>query len=457
MDSEAPIGEIRRGFRRWHKVVLILLALPAGAVLTGNLVLASPWGSRWIAGKIQRHTGLETRIGGASWSPWNGACVNRLEFLQPTALRTVVKDPLFKCASVRVTPVWQAWIRGRLEVRDIELDSPKILLPLEVISTLAGPPPSTTPAAPPVAATPPPPPTPTPTPVAQPIQPPPSVAATAPKPPPPKPTGWLRLKDASISIIHAGSGRTLLAISKTSGSIPVSGNPAESNLNIGGISALGNPIVTDLTANLDWTSPLLSLKPLDLTCCGYKFVLAAKIAGFSGLPLQLEAQLPRQPLAPFALPFHGNAAAESIAANARFRGLLLAPGSWQGDLLAEALSPTIRIGDHEAKFDKASSVNILRGGVLSCVDARMIGDDLSVLGNATLLADGRLAGAARVVATPESATTIATRSFPLLQAAPSLTPLSTPQRAAFDVVAFGNISQIFLRLGKDGPVVNLKP
>ena len=42
---------------------------------------------------------------------------------------------------------------------------------------------------------------------------------------------------------------------------------------------------------------------------------AAKIAEFSGLPLQIEAQLPRQSLAEITLPFHGKAAAESISAN----------------------------------------------------------------------------------------------------------------------------------------------
>jgi hypothetical protein len=89
------------------------------------------------------------------------------------------------------------------------------------------------------------------------------------------------------------------------------------------------------------------------------------------------------------------------------------------------------------------------------VDARLIGDELSLLGNATLLADGRAAGAARLVAAPESVTGIVSRIFPHL-AAPSLTPLATPQRAAFDLEAFGNISQLFLRLGRDGPVVNLK-
>ena len=87
----------------------------------------------------------------------------------------------------------------------------------------------------------------------------------------------------------------------------------------------------------------------------------------------------------------------------------------------------------------------------------MIGDDLSVLGNVSLLADGRGAGIARLVAAPESVAAIVSRVFPNIAGAPSLTPLATPQRAAFDLEAFGTVRQPFLRLGKDGPIVNLNP
>ncbi|MGL4401356.1 MAG: hypothetical protein ACRCXD_15940 [Luteolibacter sp.] len=456
MDSEAPIGEVRRGTRRWRWIALTVLTLPLAAFLLSNLFLASPWGCRRIAGKIQSRSGLETRVAGASWSPWGGARLSGLEFLQPVPLRSAVQQPLFRCAAVRITPVWRTWLRGRLEVRDIELDSPQVMLPVELISSLAGSSPPAPPAIvtpPPVAAAPPP------AVVAPPVPP----VPAGPSAPPEgvvsalQPTGWLRLKNASFTIVHAGSQRRLLEISNTRGSIPLSGNPAQSMVRIEKIAALGHPMTADLTANLDWTTPSLTLKQLDLMLGGYKIVFAAKIAWFSGLPLQMEAQLPSQPLAPILLPFNGKAAASSISAHARFRGLLLAPGSWQGDLLAEASSPTLRLGEHDAEFDKASAVTILRGGILSCVDARMISDGLSLLGNATLLADGRLAGAARVVSAPETVVAIASRTFPLLQNAPSLTPLSTPQRSAFDVEAFGTIGRIFLRLGKGGPVVNLNP
>jgi hypothetical protein len=184
---------------------------------------------------------------------------------------------------------------------------------------------------------------------------------------------------------------------------------------------------------------------------------AAKIARFSNFPVQFEVQLPRQPLGEISLPFNLKAHAESIAANARFRGLLLSPATWQGDLVADAVSPTLHAGDNEAKFDRGSTVTVLRGGILSCADARLIGDALSLLGNATILADGRLAGAGRLVAPPETVTSITGKLFPNITAGPSLTPLATPQRVAFDVEAFGNISQVFLRLGKEGPVVQFKP
>ncbi len=456
MDSAAPIGGKRRGLRRWRRAIPALLGLPVVALLLGNLALSSAWSCRWLAAKIQHRTGLEARVGGASWSPWNGASISGLELLQPVPLRALIKEPLVRIDSVRVTPVWRAWLRGRLDVRSIELETPRFVLPAELMSHLAGPsPPIQTTAPPPVAA------------VAHHlpavIQPPPAPPAAVPeaaKLPPPQvlpaqPTGWLRLKNASFAIVHAGSNHPLLEISKTSGAIPISGDPAQSAVKIGRISTFGNAVTSNLTISLDWTRPLLSLKPLETGIGGYHFLVAAKIAALSGMPLQIEAQFPRQSLAPFEVSFGGQAAAESIVANLRFRGLLLAPGTWQSDLVVEATSPSLHIVGHETKFDKARAVTILRGGLLSCVDARLIGDELSVLGNATLLADGRAAGVARLVAAPETVNSLTNRVFPNIPGAPSLTPLATPQRTAIDLQAFGSIGRLFLRIGKDGPIVNL--
>lgn len=463
MDSEAPIGDTRRGTTRWRKTVLILTALLPLTLLLGYFLLTSGFTSRWIASKIQaRAGGLQATVGSVTWSPWNGVSINSLNLLQPVPLRTLIKEPLLRIESVQLAPVWRAWIRGKPEVQSITLDNPRFVLPVELISELsrAASPPKPVPVPTPPAATPPPPvvaaqpmpPTPAPT-ASSPATPP--APNPAPVAPPPAPTGWLHLRNASLALVQAGSHRTLLEISNTSGSIPIAGDASQAILKIGKLSVSNHEWLANIEANLDWTAPMLSLKPLNLEIGGYKCLVAGKVAKYSGFPYQIEAQLPRQPLRPVSLPFAGHATAEAITANARLRGLLLAPGTWQGDLLTEAASPTLAFASHEAKFDKGSAVTVLRGGLLSCVDARMIGDELSLLGNATVLADGRAAGAARVVATPETLHAIAKRAFPILQDDVSLTLLATPQRAAFDVEAFGNIHQLFLRLGKEGPVVNL--
>jgi hypothetical protein len=437
-------------------LLIALAALPLVLWLAGNLWLASPFGRTWIAGKIQRRTGLEARIGGASVTPWNGLCIRRIELLQPPPLRPAVKDPLARIASIRLRPVWSSWLRGNRAWRALELDTPKLVIPAELLADLARSQTPTAPTAPPVAAAAPTPVTP---PVAAPAAPPsPSVVPEV----PPQvtavalpPTAWVHLKNGSFTLISAVSGTAWLDVSGTTGSIPIAGSPAESTLRLGSVRLSGFEVLTDLKLPLAWQSPLLTVPPFETEIHGSKLKVAGKTALLGGIPIQLEMQVPQQNAGSFPLPADGQAAAESGAGNLRFHGLLLAPGTWQGDLVAEALAPSAKVAGHDAKFDRGSAVVVLRGGVLSCIDARLIGDDLSLLGNATLLADGRLAAALRLVAPPDAAIAIANRVFPKVPP-PALTPLSTPQRAAFDLEAFGNIRQVFLRIGREGPVVELQ-
>lgn len=445
--------ENRRGSRRWFWIVVP--ALPFAALLLANVWLACPPGRQWIAGKIQRRTGLEARVGGSSVWPWSGVSLREVELLQPPALRAMVSEPLARAGTIRLTPVWRSWLRGKRDLQAVEFDSPQFVIPVELLADLAKSQIPTAPAAPPpVAVVTPPfvgPPAPMPTS--------PPVAPTVPSAQVPitlAPTAWLHLKNASFTVISAVSGKSWFEVSGLSGSIPVAGTSADSALRVRSVRAGGVEVLTDLSTVLDWQFPLLSLKPIETEIHGFKVTFAGKLGMLRGLPVQIEALLPRQPLASIPLPAQGHAEAEAIAANARFRGLLLAPGTWQGDLVTEAQSPSATLAGHDAKFDRGSAITVIRGGMLSCVDARLIGDDLSFLGNATLLADGRTAGVLRMVAAPESATAIVGRMFPTNPQAPSLTPLATPQRAAFDLEAFGNIRQLFLRLGQEGPIVELK-
>lgn len=451
MTAEAPMRGNRRGLRRWWW--LTPLVVPVAALVLANLWLALPPGRNWVAAKIQRRTGLEARVGAASVWPWSALRLRDVVLLQPAALRPAVTEPFARIAAIRIAPVWRSWLRGRRVFRVVQLDSPRLVVPVELLAELAKSQAPARPAAPPVAATTPP--------AAPPAAAVPAVPATPEAPPKPPaialpPTAWLRLKNASFVLCSAASGKRWLEISGVCGSIPVAGSAATSTLVVGSVRAADEEILAGLNAALDWASPLLSLQPLETEIHGLKLTLAGKLGMLGGLPLQLDAQLPRQPLAVVSWPADGHAAAQAIAANARFRGLLLAPGTWQGDFVTETLAPSGSIAGHEAAFDRGSAVVVLRGGMLSCVDARLIGDQLSLLGNATLLADGRGAGALRMVAPPETAAAIAARVFPGLPQPLPLTPLSTPQRAAFDLEAFGDIRQPFLRLGREGPIIELK-
>jgi hypothetical protein len=87
---------------------------------------------------------------------------------------------------------------------------------------------------------------------------------------------------------------------------------------------------------------------------------------------------------------------------------------------------------------------MFHGGTLRCLDARLVGEETSLLGNAMLLSDGRFAGIARIVAAPESLVAISKFTHPD-GTAPQLTSLSTPQRAALDMRIFGSPGNVFFQ------------
>jgi hypothetical protein len=69
----------------------------------------------------------------------------------------------------------------------------------------------------------------------------------------------------------------------------------------------------------------------------------------------------------------------------------------------------------------------------------------------------RQAAALRMVAPPGQIESIVKRIFPTLDAPLSITPLSTPQRTAFDVRLSGHMPQLFIQPGQDGPIMRLSP
>ena len=454
--EEAPSGAKRRGFK-WLKRGLVGLALlPILAFGASNWWLGGPWGCRFLETKIQaRCGGLPTHIGTASWSPWNGVTLTEVEVSQPEPLQARVGQPVLRIDSVHVEPIWQALLERRLSVRAITLERPRLVLAVEMLAQHAqqaapppggdvalNPEPATTP---PAAQAPPPPATTPPAPPAAPAAPPPS-----------RPTGWLKLRFASFQLVSAGVPQPILRLDDLSGDIPLDGDPAKSMVRLGSLEAGGQRLITELDVPLAWRFPVLEMAPVSTTVNGLALRLAGKFALAKGLPLHLAMQLPEQA---FSAAVPVNDIAVSIGkgvVNAQFHGLLLLPGSWQGDLIADGEAVTVKHREASESFGIGHCGAILRGGILSCVDARLLGDDLSLLGNGTLLADGRLAGVVRLVAAPDRASGLVRGLFPALATAPALTPLNTDQRSAFDLSLFGTVQEPQLQLGENGPTMSLR-
>jgi len=280
-------------------------------------------------------------------------------------------------------------------------------------------------------------------------------AVLAPPVGPPRPTNWIHLRHASFRLVSAAAPLPLVEITDLTSDLPVFGDAARSSLSMASLKAHGQTLLADLQAPVAWQAPVLSLNPMETTLEGIHFQFAGKLAFLSGLPMQLEVQMPSQSPAPLTLPGGGMAKASQLATTARFRGLLLAPATWQGDCFAECAGISLDEGARHVAFDHGACLIALRGGVLSCMDARVVGEDLSLLGNATLFADGRAAGVLRLVAARDTTLEIVRRLLPESAPPPSLTPMNSPQRVACDLEVFGCLNDLSVRLGKDGPVMPL--
>ena len=441
--------------------------LPLVAFGLSNLWLASAWGRAALASRVQQRCGLETCIGGASWSPWRGVTLRRLTIAQPAALRDLVSEPLLSIDSLRIEPVWSRLFKRQLSIRALTVDQPRLVLTVEMMSHLAqqveAPPAIPLAATAPAAA---------PAPDATPAQPAPEVSAKpaslpaqAPAGPAampaatPEPTHWLRLRGATVKLQSAASGQVLLEMTDLGGDLPLAGKAASSSVTMRSLTIAGAPVLAGLRTKVSWQAPVLGFEPdppvirpggLEVRCAG-------QLALQAGLPLQLAVELPRQGVA---LPLPGldlTAEARGFMLQARFLGRLLAPGTWQGDLVISATGMVVKHPARTFVFDDGSAAAVIRGGTLACIDARLLGEDLSLLGNGTLLADGRLAAVVRVVAPPETAAAAVQRLFPQLTAVPQPAPLSTPQRVALDLSLSGTIDDPQLRIGEAGPVTPLHP
>jgi len=433
-----------------------MAGIPPLFLLGINIWLAIGPGRHWLANKISAKTGLHTEVGWSSVTPWSGVTIHKLSVAQPEALRAAIPMPLADVERIRLTPVWKACLHGRLEVRSIDLDSPHITLPLELLAHLGAvptpphvtvtQPPSSTP---PVPGTPPP--------IAQtPSPPPPSAAIPMPPAVQALPTGWIRMRDASFSLVTAGHTDTpVIRISGVEGDIPAAGAAAESKLHIAEIACLGSYKISPPEIPLRWQEPELTFAESKWDLSGWKISMAAKCALRPGLPFLVEMAMPKQDGS-----WHDSSSRHEIkisAANAmgRFAGFAVAPSTWQGDFAIGTQQLALPFQDH-LTFDQTGLLLGLRSGMAACRDARAIGESASFLGNAAVLADGRCAAVLRVVLPPDAARNIMEHTNAMLPGTSwGFAPMGAPDRLFADISAHGTLDHITVTLGENGSALPL--
>ncbi len=472
MSDPAPKHPKRMGTLRWGAVILIIL--PIIGLLGLNGILATPWVCNPVEKKIQQRTQLKSSISRISVWPWSGVSIHKLQLELSDEAGLNTEEPILGIREINIDPVWSSLLSKDRQFKSITLDTPRLAIPAEVLVALLS---STPPAVgPPIAAVtqpeePPSSPSPqNPIPATQPPNPSqaqpssennspaanqPSPPPTTPHPPekPTLPTRWIHLKNASFTCQSNTAIELNLNFDDINGSIPVAGKDNQSSLHIKKADLNGSAILTESTAELLWSSNVLQLKPVDAKLANLTCVLSARMMMTNSLPLEMNAIIPQQPLQPIKLPMNGMGQAKAITAKAHFIGALLSPATWQGELATTAESPTITVKNEVTHFDQGQSLILLRSGQLSCVDARLTSEKTTLIGNGTLLSDGRLAANLRMIAHPSITTHVIKQFFPKNTQAPSFTPLATPQRTAFDLEARGKLPHIEYTLGHGGPTI----
>ncbi len=258
------------------------------------------------------------------------------------------------------------------------------------------------------------------------------------------PTVWVKFSGGGLKIVSAMAKSPLYEISNLEGAAPLGGRQITSEVVLNGVKFLGKPLVETMRIPLKWRSPVLEVGAFNGEILGMKCEAGASLALSGGIPFQINAVLPVQENQEISLGERLNAKLGSVVGRGVFQGQLAFPATWQGQWIAQTAGVDAHFGDQNARFDQGSALIVFRNGALSCIDARLVGEPLALIGNATLLSDGRAAANARVIAPPDTLVAISKFTEPN-SAAPALTPLSTPQRSALDLQLFGKLGEFYFK------------
>ena len=413
-----------------------------------NLWLISPWGTgmaeRKLEERFSRGSGLEWEIGSMTWSPWNGLTVNRPRvFLPGEAEQSIVS-----VTDINIRPYWKPLLQGKLRLREVTVNEPRVELSLEMLAALPGDgemietPPPLAPAPPTLAAG-----------QAQeiPAKPlaqasladyaqvlrPPGVgsqllAQQKPKAEQPEPpiaeraaAGLpmrLRVNGASMRLYSESKEVDLLSVDELSLDLPLSGEDAGGHVKISGLMmpgmGIGNGIGTridisdlpDVNQTVVWKRPRLEIEETEVDLGGVKLNMRVQLGlknTKSSLPFLVDMAIRPQQVEPVAWLEQRSihASAKLVAGRFRLLGLLADPLNWKAEAVVVGEGVTVQAGQGRPRvtFDTIYLPAILHQGRLHWVGFKMLGEDFSVLGNGRLSMRGGLISITRLVASPEVA------------------------------------------------------
>ncbi|MBK1856092.1 hypothetical protein JO972_14060 [Verrucomicrobiaceae bacterium 5K15] len=418
--DEGRSAPLRR--RRFFKIGYWLLLLTLIGYAASNLWLSSPWGTAMAERKLKERTGMDWAVDSMSWSPWNGFTVKGASMLQPDALREKLDQPLLEVEEIQIQPHWGPLFRGHARPREVTMQRPKVMLSVEMLAAIASQSspqevvqvqPKTEPAT-----TPPKPTAKTPSqPSSSPKQPKPTVAkkpksketqttAEQARPPAGLPIRVV-VTDARVELVSLAKGIELLDVNGLDLDLPIFGEDAEGLVRIAELKVPGIERLAGIEQKVVWKRPYLEIEPQSIDLGGLKVKGLAQL-NLSGMrPFLIDLSMPPQAVdqLPWLERFAADVKAEQASGRLQITGSVTHPMSWRAGMVAQASQVELKElhGNNVIRFDEVSVPAMFQQGRFRWSSVRVIGEDLSVLGNGSVSLHEGVNSVTRLVASPELA------------------------------------------------------
>ena len=457
--------------RKWlWRAPLILCLLGIILWLFSNLWLISPWGRAKLAQKLSERAGVPCEIAGAWWWPGIGCHVWRLESRVSEQVKTQLQ-----VGKVFVQISWRDLLGRRLEIRELEIQQPEVIVDLDDLESLLDRQREWLQSEPqivsePLAA-------PSPENVVEGVRgevkgegiqgevAPSDATAKAETPTPQAPTEVAKkpvvsqvakqpvrvnLREGAFRLQKGG--KELLSFGGISLQLSLADTVQKGYVLLDEVKLLGEPVAKSLRIPLTCRGEVVSVEPREVTQGGFRFQWAAQFhlrhrifslvmeAPLQAISNEVEEGIVRRGV---------SYSISRAVAQGQLSGRLDQPASWRGQWTARAEGIQAR--------DRTGQVSFERGGVqLLCTQGRLIApsvelrsEDLSLLGNGYLQSDGFACAVLRLIGSPEAANSMKMRLHPETPVQDWWADFQTPDRKYRDLHVEGALGQWKLQQGAE--------